>query len=67
MADVVKEKVKPLLRSTEESIVNQNTFRVLSILYITNICETRKIISNRIRVLLLNFRKIRKCALNWMP
>ena len=67
MADVVKEKVNPSFRSTEESIVNQNSFRVLSILYITNICETRKIISNRIRVLLLNFRKIRKCALNWMP
>ena len=31
--------------STEESIVN---FRVLSILYITNFCETRKINSNTI-------------------
>ena len=57
--------------STEESIVN---FRVLSILYITNFCETRKINSNAIRVLflLLNFTKLgalkiifqRGCALN---
>ena len=39
MTDVVKEKVNPSFRSTEESIVNQNSFRVLSILYITNICE----------------------------
>ena len=61
-----KENWTPLLRSTEESIVNQNSFRVLSILYITNFCETRKINSNAIRVpfLLLNFQKIRKCALN---
>ena len=38
----------PSLRSAEESIVNQNSFRVLSILYITNFCETRKIISGKI-------------------
>ena len=31
----MKEKVAPSLRSTEESIVNQSSFRVLSILYIT--------------------------------
>ena len=42
----MKEKLDPLLRSTEESTVNQNSFRVLSILYITNFCETRKIDSN---------------------
>ena len=39
------------LRSTEESTVNQNSFRGLSILYIKNFCETRKIRSNAIRVL----------------
>ena len=61
--------------SIEESIVNQNieyysieyyNIRVLSILYITNFCEARKINSNAIRVLflLLNFGKSRKCALN---
>ena len=56
----------PSLKSTEESTVNQNSFRVLSILYTTNFCETRRINSNAIRVLflLLNFRKSRKCALN---
>ena len=66
MTDVMKEKLTPSLRSTEKSIVNQNSFRVLSILYITNFCETRKINSNAIRVilLLLNFRKSTKCALN---
>ena len=64
MLDVLKEKLNPLVE--EESIVNQNSFRVLSILYITNFCETRKINSNAIRVLflLLNFPKSRKCALN---
>ena len=41
----------PLLRSIEESIGNQNSFRVLSILYIAKFCETRKINSNAIRVL----------------
>ena len=56
------------LRTTEESIVNQNSFRVLSILYITNFSETRKINSNPVRVLfLLHFRKSRKWALNWVP
>ena len=61
MTDVMKEKL-----STEESIVNQNSFTVLSILYITNFCETRKVNSNAIRALflLLNFRESRKCALN---
>ena len=50
----------------EESIVNENSFRVLSILFIANFCETRKINSNAIRVLflLLNSRKSRKCVLN---
>ena len=66
MADVMKEKLNPSLRSTEELIVNQNSFRVLSIFYVTNFCETRKINSNALRVLfiLLNFWKSRKCALN---
>ena len=60
----MKKKTEPL--RTEESIVNQNSFRVLSILHITNFCETRKINSNAIRMLflLLSFRKSRKCALN---
>ena len=51
----------PTFRSTEESIVNQTSFIVLSILYITNCFETRKINSNEIRVLflLLNFQKSR--------
>ena len=61
----LKKNLSPSLRSTEESIVKQNSFRVLSISYITNFCETRKINSNAIRaLLLLNFRKSRKCALN---
>ena len=66
MTDVMKEKLTPSLRSTEKSIVNQNSFRVLSVLYITNFCETRKINSNAIQVLLLllNFLKSTKCALN---
>ena len=66
MTDVMKEKLNPLVEDTKESIVNQNSFRVLSILYITNFCETRKINSNAIQVLflLLNFRKSRKCLLN---
>ena len=35
--------------STEESIANQNIFRVLIILlYITNFCETRKMNPNAI-------------------
>ena len=60
MTDVLKEKL-----STEESVVN---FRVLSILYITNFCETRKINSNASRVFfLLNFWKSRKYALNQVP
>ena len=54
--DVMKEKLNPLVEE----------YRVLSIFYITNFCETRKIYSNKIRVffLLLNFLKSRKCALN---
>ena len=53
MTDAMKEKL------TEESVVNKNTFRVLSILYITNFFETRETNSEAIRVLfhLLNFRK----------
>ena len=72
--DVMKEKRQmtwkknwtPSSRITEEAIVNQNSFRLLRVLYVTNFCETRKINSNAIRVLflLLNFRKSRKCALN---
>ena len=68
MADVMKKKQSwtPSLISTEESTVNQNSFRVLIILYITNFCETRETTTNAIWVLflLLNFRKNRKCALN---
>ena len=62
----MKEKLNALWRSTKEAIVNQNSFRVLSILYITNFCETRKINFNAIPefFLTLNFRKRRKCALN---
>ena len=41
------------LGSTEESIVNQNRFKVLSILYVTNFCETRKTNSIVIRALFL--------------
>ena len=66
MTDVMKEKLNPLVEDTKESIVKQNSFRVLSILYTTNFCETRKVNYSAIRVLflLLNFRKSRKCALN---
>ena len=66
MTDVMKEKLNPLIEEYRKSIVNQNSFRVLSNLYITNFCETRKISSNPIRVffLLLNFQKCWKCALN---
>ena len=62
----MKEKLTLPLRSAEESTVNQNSFRVLSILYITKFCETRKINSHAIRALFLlrNFWKSRKCALN---
>ena len=50
------------LRSTEESIVNQNSFRVLSILYITNFFQTRKINSDAIGALfvLLNSGKVER-------
>ena len=67
MADFMKEKLNPLHeKSTEESTVKQNSFRVLSILYITNFYETRKINSSAIPVLflLLNFQKSRKYTLN---
>ena len=37
LADVMKGKLTLSLRSAEESIVNQNIFRVLSILYITKL------------------------------
>ena len=69
MTDVMKEKLNPSLRSTEESTVNQSSFRLLRILYITNFSETRKMNSNAIRVLflLLNFQKNRKYALNQVP
>ena len=57
MTDVMKEKLNSLVEDTEESIVNQNSSRVLSILHTANFCETRKINSNAIR-------KSRNCALN---
>ena len=62
----MKGKLTPPLRSIEESIVNENSFRVLSILDIKNFCETRKINSNAIRAIfpLLNFRKSRRCTLS---
>ena len=62
----MKGKPTPSLKSSKESVVNQNSFRVLSILYIANFCETRKTNSNAIRALffLLNFLKSRKYALN---
>ena len=61
MTDVMKEKLNPLLEAYRR--INS---RVLSILNITNLCETRKRNSNPVRVLflLLNFRKSRKCTLN---
>ena len=46
-----KKNWSPSLRSTKELIVNQNSFKVLSILYIKNFRETRKINSNAIRLL----------------
>ena len=66
MSEVMKEKLNPFVEDTEESIVNQTSFRILSILYITNFCETRKANSSVIRVLflLLNFWKRGKWALN---
>ena len=38
MTDVMQEKLNPLLRSTEESTINQNNYRALIIWYITNFC-----------------------------
>ena len=60
----MKEKLTPSLRSTEKSIVNQNSLRVLNILYVANFCETRKISSNAIRALflLLNVWKSKVCT-----
>ena len=66
MTDVMKEKLNSLDKeSTEESIVNQNSFKVLSILYITNFCETKKN-SNTIQILflLLDSQKSRKCEIS---
>ena len=60
MTDVMKEKLNPLIEEYRKSIVNQNSFRVLSNLYITNFRETRKINSNQIRVLFL-LLNIQKC------
>ena len=57
MTDVMKEKLNSLIEDTADSIVNQNGSRVLSIFYIANFCETRKINSSAIR-------KSGKCALN---
>ena len=48
MTDVRIEKLNPLVEDTEESTINRNSSRVLSILYITNFSETRKINSNAI-------------------
>ena len=42
LADVTKGKLTLSLRSAEESIVNQNIFRVLSILYITKLLWNKK-------------------------
>ena len=48
----MNEKLNPLAeecrRNQKTKIVNQNSFNVLSILYITNFCETRKTNSNEI-------------------
>ena len=60
----MKEKLNPLDEDTEESIINQNSFRVLSILYITNFSEIRKINSNPIQGLFLFLNFQRRCALN---
>ena len=68
MTHAMKEKLNPV---EEYRRINSKSkyFRVLSILYITNFCDTRKINSNAIRVLfrLLNFRKSRKYPLNYVP
>ena len=67
MTDAMKEKLNSLDKeSTEESIVNQNSFRVLSILYIINFCETKKKNSTTIQILflLLDFQKSRKCEIS---
>ena len=65
----MKEKLNSLAEEVQKNSFRdqhtKNSFRVLSIFYITNFCETRKINSNAIRVLflLLNFRKSRKWVL----
>ena len=62
----MKEKLNPLVEEYRRINSKPKSFRVLSILYIANFCETMKINSNTIRVffLLLTFRKNRKSALN---
>ena len=66
MTDVMKEKLNPLVEEYRRINRKPNSFRVLSILYNTNFCETSKLNSNAIRVLflLLNFRESSKCARN---
>ena len=66
MTDDLKEKLNPLVDEYRRINSKTNIFRVLSILYITNFSETRKINSNAIRVLSLrlNFQKSRICTLN---
>ena len=39
----MNEKLNSLVEDIEESMLNQNSFRVLSILYNANFCEKRKI------------------------
>ena len=62
----MKEKLNPLVEEYRRINGKPTNQRVLSISYITDLCETRKINSNAIRLLflLLNFPKSRKCALN---
>ena len=57
----MKEKLNPLVEEFRGINSKPNSFRVLSILCITNFCETRETNSNAIRVLflLVNFRKCR--------
>ena len=50
MADVMKEKLNPLVEEYRRINSKPRYFRVLSILYIANIFETRKINSNAVRV-----------------
>ena len=66
MTDDLKEKLNLLVDEYRRINSKTNIFRVLSILYITNFSETRKINPNAIRVLSLrlNFQKSRICTLN---